>query len=83
MPNEQHRHRTLILSNQRVKAGMNITAATLFVIGCIGFYSPRLHTSATTVFLAGSVLFLVNALCAASTSTTQSQPQNTNQGDQA
>jgi YrhK-like protein len=55
MPNKQRRH-------QRLQSSSNITAAALFVIGCIGFYSPRLHTAATTAFLIGSVLFLVSAL---------------------
>lgn len=54
-------------SNQRLQTASNIAAAALFVIGCVGFYSPRLHTGATTAFLFGSVLFLISALSAANT----------------
>jgi hypothetical protein len=43
----------------------NVVAAALFVLGCIGFYWPRLFTASITAFLCGSVLFLLTALSAA------------------
>jgi len=40
----------------------NIVAAALFVVGCIAFYWPALAPGAVTLFLLGSLLFLVSAL---------------------
>ena len=40
----------------------NILAAALFVAGCIGFYWPTLTAGSVTLFLLGSLLFLVSAL---------------------
>ena len=40
----------------------NILAAALFVAGCIGFYWPTLAAGSVTLFLVGSLLFLVSAL---------------------
>jgi hypothetical protein len=40
----------------------NVVAAALFVTGCVGFYWPRLYTGSVTMFLLGSVLFLLGAL---------------------
>jgi hypothetical protein len=37
-------------------------AATLFVIGCVGFYRPMWYVESVTSFLVGSVLFLLSAL---------------------
>ena len=37
-------------------------AAALFVAGCIGFYWPTLAAGSVTLFLVGSLLFLVSAL---------------------
>ncbi len=42
-------------------AAWNVTAAALFVLGCLGFYSPGLYIESVTMFLAGSVLFLLSA----------------------
>jgi hypothetical protein len=50
-----HRHRWSL-------AAANIASAALFVIGCVGFFWPRLYAGSVTVFLIGSVLFLVSAL---------------------
>jgi hypothetical protein len=58
--------------------GSNIAAAALFVIGCVGFYSPRLNTAATTAFLLGSVLFLVSALSAATATETADRTASKN-----
>jgi hypothetical protein len=66
-PQQRRRHPRGQISPQRLQARSNITAAALFVIGCLGFYSPRLHFAATTAFLVGSVLFLVSAVIAAQT----------------
>ena len=44
---------------------MNITAAALFVVGCVGFFWPSLYIGSVTLFLLGSLLFLVAALGAA------------------
>ena len=38
------------------------SAAALFVVGCIGFYWPTLAAGSVTLFLLGSLLFLVSAL---------------------
>ena len=46
-------------------AVINIAAATLFVVGCVGFFWPSLYAGSVTVFLLGSLLFLVAALGAA------------------
>jgi len=43
-------------------AASNVLAAALFVLGCIAFYWPTLAAGAVTLFLLGSVLFLVSAL---------------------
>jgi hypothetical protein len=40
----------------------NVIAATLFVIGCVGFYLPRWYVGSVTLFLVGSLLFLLSAL---------------------
>jgi YrhK-like protein len=48
-----------------VVAAANVVAAALFVVGCVGFYWPRLYTGSVTAFLCGSVLFLLGALCSA------------------
>ena len=45
-----------------VVAVSNIVAAALFVLGCVGFYWPPLYTGSVTLFLCGSVLFLLGAL---------------------
>jgi hypothetical protein len=45
-----------------IVAVSNVVAAALFVAGCIGFYWPALYTSSVTMFLCGSVLFLLGAL---------------------
>ena len=37
-------------------------AAALFVLGCIAFYWPMLAAGGVTLFLLGSLLFLVSAL---------------------
>jgi hypothetical protein len=42
-------------------AVMNIVAAALFVLGCVGFFWPGLYVGSVTVFLVGSVLFLAAA----------------------
>ena len=44
---------------------INIAAAGCFVIGCVGFYWPTWYVPSVTMFLFGSVLFLVGALAAA------------------
>jgi YrhK-like protein len=40
----------------------NVIAATLFVIGCVGFYIPMWYVGSVTLFLVGSLLFLLSAL---------------------
>jgi hypothetical protein len=40
----------------------NVVAAALFVIGCVGFYVPVWSVGSVTLFLFGSLLFLVSAL---------------------
>ena len=40
----------------------NAAAAVLFVVGCVGFYRPSWYVGSVTLFLAGSVLFLIAAL---------------------
>jgi hypothetical protein len=40
---------------------MNIVAAALFVLGCVGFFWPGVYVGSVTVFLVGSVLFLAAA----------------------
>jgi YrhK-like protein len=40
----------------------NVVAAALFVIGCIGFYMPMWYLGSVTLFLVGSLLFLLSAL---------------------
>ena len=42
--------------------GCNAAAAALFVVGCVGFYRPSWYVGSVTLFLAGSVLFLIAAL---------------------
>jgi hypothetical protein len=44
---------------------MNIAAAALFVLGCVGFFWPSLYLGSVTLFLLGSVLFLAVALASA------------------
>ena len=46
-------------------AAINIPAAALFVVGCVGFFWPSLYVGSVTLFLLGSLLFLVAALGAA------------------
>ena len=46
-------------------AAMSITAAALFVVGCVGFFWPSLYIGSVTLFLVGSLLFLVAALASA------------------
>ena len=46
-------------------AAMNIAAAALFVVGCVGFFWPSLYVGSVTLFLLGSLLFLAAALGAA------------------
>jgi hypothetical protein len=43
----------------------NVLAATCFVVGCVGFYWPGLYIPSVTLFLVGSLLFLVGALATA------------------
>ena len=43
-------------------AASNILAAALFVVGCVAFYWPTLGAASVTLFLLGSLLFLVSAL---------------------
>jgi hypothetical protein len=40
----------------------NVIAAALFVIGCVGFYLPTWYLVSVTLFLVGSLLFLLSAL---------------------
>jgi cytochrome c oxidase assembly factor CtaG len=40
----------------------NVVAALLFVAGCIAFYVPVWSVASVTLFLLGSLLFLVAAL---------------------
>jgi hypothetical protein len=47
---------------RRLLAASNILAAALFVVGCVTFYWPTLAVGSVTLFLLGSVLFLVSAL---------------------
>ena len=42
-------------------AVMNIAAAALFVMGCVGFFWPSLYVGSLSLFLLGSVLFLAAA----------------------
>ena len=42
-------------------AVINIAAATCFVIGCVGFYWAALYVPSVTLFLIGSLLFLLSA----------------------
>ena len=42
-------------------AAMNIVAAALFVMGCIGFFWPSLYVGSVVLFLVGSLLFLAAA----------------------
>ena len=44
---------------------MNIAAAALFVVGCIGFFWPSLYVASVTLFLIGSLLFLLGAVASA------------------
>jgi hypothetical protein len=44
---------------------LSVMAATCFVLGCVGFYSPTWYVPSVTLFLIGSVLFLVHALASA------------------
>jgi YrhK-like protein len=46
-------------------AVINIAAAGCFVIGCVGFYRPAWYVPSVTLFLIGSLLFLVSALATA------------------
>jgi len=49
-------------AHRRVLAASNVLAAALFVLGCIAFYWPMLAAGGVTLFLLGSLLFLVSAL---------------------
>jgi hypothetical protein len=49
-------------SHRRVLTLSNVLAAGLFVLGCIGFYWPRFYVGSVTMFLIGSVLFLLSAV---------------------
>jgi hypothetical protein len=40
----------------------NVVAAVLFVSGCVGFYLPTWYVGSVTLFLLGSLLFLLSAL---------------------
>lgn len=42
-------------------AAMNILAAALFVMGCVGFFWPSLYVGSVVLFLVGSLLFLAAA----------------------
>jgi hypothetical protein len=44
---------------------LSVTAAGCFVVGWVGFYSPTWYVPSVTLFLLGSVLFLVHALATA------------------
>ncbi len=48
-----------------VLAVINIAAAGSFVIGCVGFYRPAWYVPSVTMFLIGSLLFLLGALATA------------------
>ena len=48
-------------AHRRMLAILNIAAAALFVVGCIGFFWPSLYLGSVTLFLVGSVLFLAAA----------------------
>jgi apolipoprotein N-acyltransferase len=52
-------------AHRRALAAMNIAAAALFVAGCVGFFWPSLYVGSVTLFLLGSLLFLVAAIGAA------------------
>ena len=41
---------------------VNVVAATCFVFGCVGFYWPEWYAPSVTLFLVGSILFLISAL---------------------
>jgi hypothetical protein len=43
-------------------AVINIVAAAFFVVGCVGFFWPTLYAGSITLFLLGSILFLISAL---------------------
>jgi hypothetical protein len=43
----------------------NILAAALFVAGSVGFFWPALYVVSVTLFLLGSLLFLLTALAGA------------------
>jgi hypothetical protein len=44
---------------------LSVVAASCFVVGCVGFYSPGWYLPSVTLFLIGSVLFLLHALASA------------------
>lgn len=48
-----------------VVAVFNIAAAGCFVLGCLGFYWPAWYVPSVTLFLIGSILFLLSALTSA------------------
>lgn len=48
------RHSRLLLAGK-------VLAAAFFVLGCLAFYSSALYTLGVSLFLAGSVLMLLNA----------------------
>ena len=52
-------------ARRSIVALANVVAAALFVAGCVGFYWPGFYTAAVTMFLIGSVLFLLSALSSA------------------
>lgn len=59
------RSRSYVDERRRIVALANVAAAGLFVAGCIGFYWPGLYSASVTLFLCGSVLFLLGALASA------------------
>jgi fatty acid desaturase len=52
-------------SRRWMSAVINIVAAGCFVIGCVGLYWPTWYVASVTMFLIGSVLFLLSALAMA------------------
>lgn len=48
-----------------VLAAINVVAAGCFVVGCAGFYWPAWYVPSVTLFLIGSLLFLLGALATA------------------
>lgn len=52
-------------ANRWVISLSNILAAALFVGGCVGFFWPGLYIMSVTLFLIGSLLFLLSAIVTA------------------